>query len=237
MAPTFFVATMYCGEPDFEHCVQMIRSQINVNVKHFIVANKPEIVAHNEVYQAFNEVDPTWIRAKIDADLVLTNFDIFERVSQDLQVRTHVLGLNPFVQDFMTDSEIKAGLSFYAPNTKFKLQTDPLKCDRNVLLGDETLIRDWHCVGKHMYYADERTAFRYGLHRGLKGQRNIKILLEAANQKHQDPIRKMALKGFDAARSSEFDAWHRGEITSPNNHNYSDETFRALFEQARRLTG
>src|SRR5690606_26968251 len=110
--------------------------------------------------------------------------DVFKRVSDDLKIRQHALGLNPYVHDYLSDSEIKAGVTFYTSGARFKVQTNPLKCDRGVLDNDENLIRDWHCVGKHMWYANERTAFHYGFHRGLKGQTEIMERVRNAYHKH-----------------------------------------------------
>lgn len=233
MLPTFLVCTMYCGEPDWPNCQAMIAQQRNVIVKHSLISNLPELEAHNVVYQMFNNADPTWIRAKIDADVVLTDEGVLERIAADLQIRKHALGLTPFVHDYMTDSEIHAGATFYTSAAKFKTQSNPLKCDRDVLDGDETMIREYGLVGYHMHHANELTAFRYGLHRGLKSQLNILALVEKAYEKYKDPIRLMAIRGFYVAQNDpRFSHWHQTGLGIPNSHNYSDSELKELFRKA-----
>jgi hypothetical protein len=223
---------MYCGEPDFQHCIQSITSQENVTIHHKTFSYMTKIAAHNAVYQAFNEADPSWYRAKIDADVVLLNNQVLSSVVNDLMIRKSAIGLNPLVHDFMTDSEINAGISFYTSACKFNTQTNPLKCDRDII-SDETRIREMGLVGSHMRYADARTAFRYGLHRGLKSQMAILDLVKKAYAKHRDPIRAMALKGFEIALSDpRFSDWHKLGTNIPDKHNYADTEFLELFRQA-----
>ena len=231
--PTFVVCTMHCDEPDFEHCVRSIAQQKNVNIKHIVVDNLPEVEAHNVVYRTFNDADPSWIRAKIDADVTLIDEHILERVAQDLSLRPHAAGLMPAVYDRLTDSHINAGIMFYTSAARFRHQSDPLKCDRNVLEPNvEASILDWYCVGRHMQYANELTAFRYGFHRGLKGQHQIYEMVKVANERQPDPIRKMALAGFEAALTdAQFVTWHRGCGKVPTQHNYVDSEFMRLFSQ------
>ena len=223
---------MQCGEPDWPHCQAMIARQRNVIVKHVVISNLNELDAHNAVYQAFNDADPSWIRAKIDADVVLNDENILERLANDLKIRTHAIGLNPFVHDYMTDTEIHAGVAIYTSAAKFRTQLNPLKCDRDMLENDETLVREYGLVGKHMHHANELTAFRYGLHRGLKSQLRIGSLVEQAYAKHQDPIRLMAIKGFYVAQTDpRFEKWHRTGTDVPAQHNYSDAEFLTLFRE------
>ena len=230
--PTFLVCTMYCGEPDFPYCEEMIRTQRSVNVKHIVIKDRPEMEAHNAVYQAFNDDDPTWYRVKLDADVVLMSDNVFSAVAADLKIRTNADGLNPHVNDFMTDTEINAGITFYKPNVRFKVQTNPLKCDRDVV-SPRYHISTVQMMGYHMHHANELTAFRYGLHRGLKGQTNVRDLVQKAYDKHQDRIRLMALKGFEAGLSDpRFAVWHQTGKGVPDKHNYGDAEFKELFNAA-----
>jgi hypothetical protein len=223
---------MHCGEPDFPHCQAMIARQQNVIIKHALIENMSELDAHNVVYQSFNDVDPTWIRAKIDADVVLSDEYVLAKIAADLQIRKNALGLTPFVHDYMTDSEIHAGATFYTSAAKFRVQSNPLKCDRDMLEGDEKLVREYGLVGRHMHHANELTAFRYGLHRGLKSQLKILDLVEKAYVKYRDPIRLMAIKGFNVGQNDpRFNAWHQTGLDVPSQHNYEDVEFLAMFRE------
>lgn len=230
--PTFFVCTMYSGEPDWEYCQAMIAAQKNVNVKHQLVGGLSEIDAHNVVYQAFNAADPMMIRAKIDADVVLQDEHMLERIALDLIMRPHAPGMMPFVHDHLTDTYIKAGVMFYTSKARFKIQTDPLKCDRNMLDKHvEDAILDWYCVGRHMYHCNDLTAFRYGYHRGLKTQTNIRDRVKKAYDKYHDRQRLLALMGFEAAQANqEYHDWINGIGEIPNYHNYDDAKFMQAFE-------
>lgn len=234
MTPTILISTMYCGEPDFQHCVAALKAQKGVNIKHHVISFKPELEAHNEVYQTFNEADPTWFRAKIDADVVLLNDGILLELVEFWRVHSHVQWLDPAVHDHLTESIIHAGIAFYTPSVRFNTQTDPLKCDRGVLQKDYMMLDYNQPVANHMLYADEKTAFRFGLHRGLKGQTHVEHAVRKAYAKHQDPIRAMALKGFDAARSERYLSWHLGvDKNVPSDHNYTDDNFMKLWQKSK----
>jgi hypothetical protein len=223
--PQFLVCTMWCGEPDYNHCVRAIARQKDVVVQHQIISYLPEREAHNVVYEAFNRAGPYWIRAKIDADVELLDDNVLARVAQRFVEKPMAHGIDPTVLDYMTDAELHAGVAFYTYHVQFGVQTDGLLCDRGMVLRSDEhwLGLDIGPVGKHMYHANELTAFRYGFHRGLKRQETVRLQVKAAYERHRDAIRAMALKGFDAGLKLE-----RGA-----GHNYGDETLMSAFRQAR----
>lgn len=232
MPAKFLVCTMYSGEPDYERCVESILTQEYVTVKHVVIENMPEIDAHNALYNHFNSFEEGWIRAKIDADVVLDPGALV-RIAHKFDTTPSVTWIDPWVDDYLTDTKIKAGVAFYASSVKFSEQKHTLKCDRGILPRG-TLSAEFDCIGKHMHFCDERTAFRYGLHRGLKGQPAIHSAVAAAHKRHKDRVRKMALKGFEAANFLEFQDYLHGRVQlPPQSFNYNDERFKQLFEQAR----
>lgn len=227
--PKFLVYTMECGEPDWHCCKLMIESQRDVTIEHHVVSNLPEVEAHNRVYEAFNEAGPSWIRAKIDADVVLSDENVFNRVAQLLVELPMADGIGPLVYDFLSDNQIQAGMVFYTSRILFNVQRNPLFCDRNVIVNPYTryVHSHQHVMGDHMRHCNEFTAFHYGFHRGLKGQTNIYASVKAAHAVLGDDRRWWALQGFEAALSGGHGL---------DGHNYGDETLRALFDQTMKTT-
>jgi len=182
-----------------------------------------EVNAHNAVYKAFNEADREWICAKIDADVVL-NDDALITIAPKVGRNSH---LTPFTHDFFTDTEISAGVSIFGYGVRFKIQTDSLKCDRDVASNEAFREK---LIGRHCYYANEYTAFHYGYHRGLKSQLSIYDDLVKAYEKFNDNIRLMAIRGFDLAQSDRYKDYHLGNAPAPTDHNYGDQ-FEKLFKE------
>ena len=222
--PKFLVCTMYCGEPDYLRCVTAVKEQQGVEVEHRVISYMPERAAHNVVYQAFNQAGPEWYRAKIDADVELGGPHVLARIANAFQRFPDRHGLSPLVHDFMTDTELHAGVFFYTHHVKFKVQEDHLMCDRDMIIDPHTHgFGDVECVGKHMHQANEVTAFRYGLHRGLKRQESTLVKVQAAYARHRDPIRLMAIKGFEVGLHADRNS----------RHNYGDAAFMEAFRRAK----
>lgn len=222
VVPKFLVYTLHCGEPDFPKCQAAIAAQKGVVIKHQVVNDLPEVEAHNLAYQAFNDADHTWIRAKIDADVELIDDQVLARVAQRLAELPMAHGLDPLVHDFLTGSEIHAGMAFYTHHIRFNVQHDHLYCDRNVIINPYAhyIHSHQHVLGRHMHHCSELTAFRYGFHRGLKRQTSIFNTVKDAHEKHGDTRRLMAIKGFEAAMAGDFGS---------TGHNYGDEALHRLF--------
>ncbi len=217
----FIVCTMYCGEQDMPHHLKSM-SQQGVIIDHRVFSYMSEIDGHNAVYQAFNEAGPEWIRAKIDADVVLYP-NALSKISAG-----GGSWVDPVTDDYFTDSPLHAGVAIYGPRVKFKVQTHTLKCDRNVAMCDGPTGHG--SIGTHCRYADELTGFRYGYHRGLKSQLQVYESLVRAHRKHGDRVRLMAIRGFELAQSDRHKDYHLGTAPVPIDHNYGDE-LNKLFEE------
>jgi hypothetical protein len=221
----FLICTMYCGEPDLPHLLKSISEQ-GVEVDHRIFSFMSEIDAHNAVYQAFNAADPSWIRAKIDADIVL-NPGALTKVSSTCGSHSWI---DPMAHDYFTDGGLHAGMAFYGHAVKFGTQTHTLKCDRGIAHGASHHVIG--VIGKHAHYADEWTGFHYGFHRGLKSQLPVFANVQAAYNKHHDRVRLMALRGFELAQSDRYIDYHMGRAPVTADHNYGPG-LQALFEEFR----
>lgn len=224
MGHKFLVCTMHCGELDFPHHVEALQHQ-GVEVDHRVFKDMVEVDAHNAVYQAFNEAGPEWIRAKVDADVVL-HPGMLEKVASSITGNTWY---DPQTHDFFTDKPLHAGVAIYGPDVRFKVQTLTLKCDRDVAKNANQV--GGILIGKHAHYADEWTAFHFGFHRGLKSQLPVLDQVRRAHSVHKDSVRFMALRGFEVAQSDLYKDYHLGHAPSPMDHNYGSPVLRELFDR------
>jgi hypothetical protein len=77
--------TLYTIENEFEDCCRSIRNQTYKNYDHLVIRNLPKKEAHNNLYQAFvDEADRYDLLVKIDADMVLCDENLFERIVKNL---------------------------------------------------------------------------------------------------------------------------------------------------------
>ena len=228
MSLKFLVCTLYCGEPDLEHCLRSLSQQdIDVEIDHRIISFLPEHAAHVVVYKTFNDTDDSWFKLKLDADVVLEK-NALSSINEAFKCPS-TMWVDPIVHDYFTDSLIHAGIAAYRGSVKFNMPTSTLKCDRNIHSECATQVGR---VGKHAFYASDFEAFRYGFHRGLKGQKPLYDMIVKAYSVHKDHTRLMAMRGFQVAFSDMFSDWHTGRITEhPNYHSYGDKVLMDLFKE------
>lgn len=230
--PKFLIVTLYSGEPGYDRCLSALKSQLGVEVKHVVISGYPEHAAHKMCYEWFNNEDPCMIRVKLDADVVL-NEGMLSVIGGIMQARPDVDHIDPYVDDYLTDTPLKAGLTIYSSRVKFKEPPNHLWCDRNVTTEKHlTTMSAPLSIASHMKYCDERTAFRYGFHRGLKSQLQVYELVKTAHAKHNDRIRLMALRGFERAQSEEFHDWHHNAVFPTDKFNYDDQWFQDAYMTA-----
>ena len=142
----FLICTMFCGEPDMEYHLKALEEQGDVEIEHRVFENMSEIDAHNAVYAAFNAGEPDQIRGKVDADVVLNPCAL-----EKLEVSRHAW-VDPLTNDYFTDSNIHAGLAFYGSGVRFSVQTDGLKCDRNI--ASVRAPTSYGVMRRHCHYAN-----------------------------------------------------------------------------------
>lgn len=226
MFPTIIVCTGHCGEPDFSHCVEALKAQTGVMVRHYVFNDMNELDMHNAIYKTFNEADPTWLRCKLDADMVLEP-DALSRVARVFTRNPMVDVVDAEVHDYMTDGPLH-GILTWSPRVRFKEQTNNLCCDHNVTIPTFLGTQNMGIIAKHMHFSDERTGFRYGLHRGLKGQVGTLNKVRDAYNQRQDKPRLAAIKGFELAETELFKEVRLGTKV-PFGFNYNDPEFLELF--------
>jgi hypothetical protein len=165
------VGTLYCGENEYEECVNAIRAQTFQNFDHITIENLPELEAHYSLYGHFLEhADQYDLLVKIDADVVLNSEDLFEGIFKKFTDNPWLEVMNIGVDDFFTGEMIAAGIQVYRNTVRWDFSKDTIFTDVPIMdperyLYDKTDLAPAavHCKNPSPYQA-----FHYGVHRGLK---------------------------------------------------------------------
>jgi hypothetical protein len=225
---------MYCFEGDFEECVKSVMRQKDVQVEQHIIHRQGELEAHQNMVRTWIAVQDRFDGfAKVDADTVITQEDLFSNVFADMDLN-EASAAQIKLHDYYTDSQIN-GLNFFTKESKFSIPTDKIYCDRSVQ--HKKLIHSDHKVfnerlvpaGVHCFYSTGKQAFHFGLHRGIKNRWNEMQLVKDAMIRHNDApssIRGYALAGFEVSKTFGNEGF-----------DYNDQQFRAAFKHARKMLG
>jgi hypothetical protein len=218
--PRVFIGTMYCGENEIDQCIEAIFAQKNVDITHFRVDNKPEQAAHQTLYNKWNSVKSDYdMFVQIDADTVLTSdvslhdlYNVLEAKKQEdyTSIQTPLL-------DFLTDSLIY-GLNCYSVDVQFVDVNSSLYCDRCTQNNKTFLLKTVY--GTHAPNPRFEQCFHYGVHRGLKNQRDKQQLVLSAYKKNPLKQRGYALIGFHVAKQLK-------------SFNYDDQEFIKFFKDVK----
>lgn len=225
--PRIFVGTMYSQEGDFQISLERIQKQEGVIVTHFIVAGLSEKDAHNALWKAWNDNKSSHdLFVKVDADTVLASTKTLSEMVQLFKDEPRLTSVQAPLHDYMTDEFIN-GLNAFSPKVVFNDTRDELFCDR-VDTGHDIRMRSNEVpdhlrpAGHHCHHANERQAFHFGLHRALKGQREIMKKVHKAWKRDNDKIRAYALIG----------ATMYDRFVSNRKFNYVDQEFNDAFNEA-----
>lgn len=202
-SPRIFVGTLTSGEAEFEECCKAITNQTGVHVTHHIIQNLPEFEAHNALWTAWNDNKPNHdLFVKIDADTVLNRNTVLLEIF-DLFKNEDVTGAQIPLHDYFTDAPIN-GLNCFSPRVEFRPSKRKLFADhadfghRKVLKGDA--VSHLSPIGWHGKNPSPTQSFHFGLHRTLKGQKDVLKKLANAWHKHKDSSREWALAGAASAK-------------------------------------
>jgi len=225
MKPRVFIGTMHCGEGGFSCHKASINEQKGVQVTHVVVSDLPEKEAHNALWGAWREAKAEHdMFIKVDADTELAHDEVALEFWQFMQSNTRITGIQAPLLDYFTDGYIN-GLNCFSPRVTFLDSSDELFCDRRVDVDHDLVIKADNVpqrlrpAGYHCYHASPMQAFHFGVHRALKGQRQVLDLMKKAWDRHQDDLRAWALVG--ASTSPTF---------TDGGFNYSDERFKQAFD-------
>lgn len=164
------VGTLYCGENEFEECVESLKAQTHQDWEHFIVRNLPNKLAHETLYETFvSRAADFDLFLKLDADMVFEDPTMLERIEAYMKEHSYLDGITICVHDFFADVLIH-GLHVYRSCVKWqrideKLFVDaaPLGADRFRIGVKELAPAASHCKNPSPFFA-----FHFGVHRGLK---------------------------------------------------------------------
>ena len=216
------VITLYSGEAELEDCKSAIKRQVDCEIDHVIYEGLSEIDAHNVLLEKFDKESCNYdLFVKVDADTIIDHDDAFRIVYDKIY---DVSSVQLKLYDFFTLSLIN-GLNFYNPQKNQYVKTsDKLYCDRSIIHSSKVLYSDQFDnispVGRHCAYPNDKQAFHYGFHRGLKNRKSEYDATFKAALIHKDRARMIACEGFRQAFSIK---------NERKEHDYTSEKFNELF--------
>jgi hypothetical protein len=168
--PHLFIGTLYSNENEYDACVQSIKDQTYHAFDHYVFSNLPNKEAHVNLFKAFlGKADQYDLLIKVDADMVIQDPQIFEKIVKKMAEMPNVQILSIAVHDFFSDQLI-FGLNTYRNTVRWDFKKEKLFVDipevpREGYLFDETELAPAavHCADPTPYQA-----FHYGVHHGLK---------------------------------------------------------------------
>lgn len=232
------VGILYCGEKEFERCIDSIKNQSFQDFDYFVIENKPNKEAHDLLYQKFMEGASQYnYFLKIDADMVLTRNTFFEEVISEMEGDLSFDDLQIAVQDGFTDALIY-GLHVYRNNVTWDISEGNSMIFVDRIEKIKRRKNDNSKLAPAAYHADDPHnfhAYHYGIHKAMKilqpGQRaldlhsssfhysNIIRTLNNYKMKQKETL-LFALEGFNDVLELKM---------NPGNVDYNDQEVLALF--------
>ena len=208
------IITLYCGENEFDMCVEMANSQrCAFSFEQVFIKNKANAEAHNELYKIImDQANNFDYFVKLDADMVFNGEESLQQIiTMAIESGADVFSIP--VHDYMTDSMIW-GLNVYKSGVKWLLGTDDLFTDQQRLDGayvaaKKSLLESESLVS-HAENPSDFQAFIFGIHRAAKvvqvetdkfllghawGQLNTLFKVVNAYKKYGDEKRALAIIG------------------------------------------
>ena len=165
-----YVGTLYSNENEFEECVQSIEAQNYRDFKHYIFKSLPKKDAHEALFGTFIEnADHFDVLIKVDADMVITDPDLFGKIADKFCNHPQLELLEIAVHDFFSDQLIW-GLNSYRKTfqwrkSKENLFTDfvPTQSKHRFRDNEELAPASIHCKNPGRFQS-----FHYGVHKAIK---------------------------------------------------------------------
>lgn len=175
--PRVLVITMYCGEPQFQRCIESVAKQKEVLCKHQFIKNKPNVEAHRELYEIINKSQEDYdFFVKLDADMEFSSEQALIKIIGFFEPNTDHLTIPVF--DFFTNEDMGA-LSVFSNRVFFDTaKMDSLYVDQlNIIYPgvrkdkNNSLQLVYHC-----YKPSKEQCFAFGVHRALKVCQNDRMI-------------------------------------------------------------
>lgn len=165
-----FIGTLYANENEYEECLRSIKLQTYQNLDHIIIRNLPNKEAHVSLFTAFvRQVETYDLLIKVDADMVISNPQLFENIVRKMREKPGVDILSIAVHDFFSDQLI-FGLNTYRNTVRWNFEKENLFVDIPETSQEKYLFDDHELApaAVHCPNPSPFQAFHYGVHRGLK---------------------------------------------------------------------
>lgn len=192
-APRVLVITMYCGEPQFQRCIESVIKQKLVLCEHKFIKNKPNVEAHRDLYEMINKFRGDYdFFVKLDADMEFSSEQALIKILSFFEPDTDHLTIPVF--DFFINEDM-AALSVFSNRVFF----DTVKMDN--LYVDQLNI-NYPGVRKnennsfqlvyHCYKPSKEQCIAFGVHRALKVCQHDRIVPSLpASRSHYNTLRKV----------------------------------------------
>ena len=170
----FLVGTMYCGENEYDECIESLKNQTHQAWDQFVVKDLPNKLAHETLYETFmSRASECDLFLKLDADMVLEDPQMFARIVAYFEQHPQLDGITIRVHDFFSDTLIH-GLHVYRSDVRWPRTEEKLFVDKPPVSPDRFRIgvKELEPVASHCKNPSPFFAFHYGLHRGLKARQS-----------------------------------------------------------------
>ncbi len=166
------VGTLYCGENEFDECVESLQTQTHQAWEQIVVRDLPNKLAHQTLYETFMSRAAEFdLFMKLDADMVLEDPRMLDRIEAYFQQHPQLDGITIHVHDFFSDSLIH-GLHVYRSSVRWPRREERLFVDTPPVSPEKFRIgvKELAPVASHCKNPTPFFAFHYGVHRGLKAR-------------------------------------------------------------------
>lgn len=163
-----YIGTLHSNENEFWECVASIKRQTHSNFEHFVFSGLGNVEAHAALYGDFlARKDEFDLLIKIDADMVLTDDDLFVKIEERFQDESLEM-LSIDVHDWYSDRLI-GGMNTYRNTIQWQGDKGAVFVDKVGISGkrisDSKILAPaaLHCPNPSPFQA-----FHYGVHKAMK---------------------------------------------------------------------
>jgi len=222
------IGILSCIENELEECMASLENQTFQNWSSFLIQNKPNLEAHQELYKTFKSGAANYdLFLKLDADMVIQSPDFLQRISDHFTSNPDLDELQIPVYDHFTQREIFGQIT-YRNNVRWD------NVERNILFTDygaqskkkEKNIVDFRGDIHHCPDPSDFQSWHFGLHKAIKFTQldfpaksynysaglvhwdNIMHIFATAHGPKQGNMHSAALAGMMAALNSKLRARH-----------------------------
>lgn len=179
------VITMYCGESQFERCVQSVITQTKVICDHKIIENKPNVQAHRELYETINSMKNNYdYFVKLDADMEFSSPEALTKMLFFFDSNTDHLTIPVF--DFIVGGDLGAFNIFSNRVFIDTSKMDNLYVDKVKLTypGKRIDIKESHKFVYHCCNPTDEQCIAFGIHRAFKIRQTDRLIPNIRSSKN-----------------------------------------------------